>query len=131
MHARRSPQHLTFDALLQPLAAPLVGAPPLPLLRGLVLRLLTVFALGRGREERQRGSSRTGPACHPPRRAAAEEGAPLLCVCVWGGLGHPGRALTDPATPRGPPTSLPECGHQVVGMSSCRPASSTRSGLLM
>lgn len=103
MHARRSPQHLTFDALLQPLAAPLVGAPPLPLLRGLVLRLLTVFALGGGREERQRGSSRTGPACHPPRRAAAEEGAPLLCVCVGGSGTLGGPSLTRPPLGAHPP----------------------------
>lgn len=84
MHTPSSAQHLTFDALLQPLAAPLVGTPPLPLLRSLVLRLLTVSALGGDREERQRGSPRADPACHPQRRAGAEEGASLLCVGAQG-----------------------------------------------
>lgn len=39
----------TFDALLEPLAAPFVGTPPRAILGSLILHVLTVFALGRGR----------------------------------------------------------------------------------
>lgn len=40
---------LTFDALLEPLAAPFIGPPPGPLLSGLFLVLCTIFALGKDR----------------------------------------------------------------------------------
>lgn len=114
---------LTFDAFLESLAAPLIGAPPQPLLSGLILYILAIFTLGR-----DRAGGTEGLAHHPQPWARDEEGDNLQSAP----LRHPRQALSLTLAPPGLPTSLPErWGHQVVGMSSCRPASSTRSGLLM
>lgn len=61
-----------------------------------------------------RAKEASGTGCQVPRYTGA----------------GPHRASSHPA--QGLPTSLLErWGHQVVGMSSCRPASSTRRGLLI
>lgn len=56
---------------------------------------------------------------------------PHMLKARW--LRYPGSALpvTLPAHLSRPTSLLERWGHQVVGMSSCRPASSTRRGLLM
>jgi len=90
----------TFNALLEPLAAPFVGTPPEPLLRGLFPHLL--FALGRGRGIRD---SKTHPG---PRRPLLQPSAQEVASCAkhrW--FRQPRSALAETAPTRLRPAHLP------------------------